>query len=183
MPQAEYGHWTPPVYRAGYIYSNQETLYRWENGVINATDTEYESVFPSLTPYRTATVFYCDQWLQFQAALIDPSRYDMETAEPPFHRWYRLTFHHDAGISRVDIAGLEVTLAGTGAHWITPLGLDSYCTNASSVASQGLAGDLSILIALIAFSCKSSDLQQVLLIDKAWNHNHWRGHNHRHGSK
>lgn len=182
-PRADYDHWMPPIYTAGYIYSPQASLYRWRNGEITAADTDYESTFPSLTPYRTATVFYCDQWLHFQVAVIDPSRHNMATAEDHLHRWYRLTFHHDAGISRVDIAGPEVTLSGTAAHWASPLGLDPYCPNSDTVASRGLAGDISILIALIAFSCSSDDLQQVLLNDEAWHHNNWRGHNYHHGSK
>jgi hypothetical protein len=99
------------------------------------------------------------------------------------HRWYRIMFHHDAGISRVDIAGPEVTLAGTGAHWVSPLGLNSYCPNSDTMASRGLAGDISILITLIAFSCSSGDLQQVLLNNKVWHYNRWKGHNYHHGSK
>ena len=183
-PRAEYGHWMPPIYAAGYFRPDLPRVYRWKNGVISATDADYEAVIPSLASYRTTTVFYCDQLLNFQAAVCDPSMENMATAEEPYHRWYRLTFENEAGVSRVDVAGSELYLPRAGPRWAHQLGLDPYCDSSSDASAlRGLAGDLAIIIALIAFSCRPGELDQILVHDRAWHHYSWRGHHRHHGSK
>lgn len=111
----------------------------------------------------------------------------METAEDPYHRWYRLTFENAEGVSRVDVAGLEIQLPRSGpgwAGWAHQLGLDPYRnSNSDASALRGLAGDLAIVIALIAFSCRPGQLDQILVRDRAWHHYAWRGHHCHHGSK
>jgi hypothetical protein len=127
-------------------------------------------------------MFYCDQMLQFQVAVSDPTQHNMVDAEAPYHRWYRLSFHNEGGVSRVDIAGNEYYLYGEGTSWAAQLGLETYCYEGES-ASQGLAGNLGILIALIAFSSWPGSLDDVLMCDKAWDRYRWNGHPYQHGSK
>lgn len=184
-PRADqYGYWIPPIYAAGLLCSNQARLYKWSNGVINGMSTDYQTMSPYLVHYRTKTVFYCNPWSQFQAAVGDASAMDMATANVPNDRWYPLSFHHDGGISRVDVGGSEQYLAGTGGNWVTPLGLNSYHRNHPDLpAAEGLAGDLAILIALIAFSCEPRDFDRMLLYDRPWHSYRWIGHHRRPGRK
>jgi hypothetical protein len=109
----------------------------------------------------------------------------------PDNRWYPLNFRHDRGLSRIDTVGDEQSLASYGGRWVDQLGLAAYnypdpdpeaeITPPDPPASEGLAGNLSILIALIAFSCRNHDLDTVLLTDRAWRRRQWRGHNRQHG--
>lgn len=128
-------------------------------------------------------MFWCNNWTQFVAAPGDASMRDMASsdASAALDRWWPLNFFHDGSLSRIDIPGDEVVLAGTGS-WIHRLGLDSY-SNRDASDSGGLAGNLALVIALIAFSCEARALDTVLREDRAWRHRRWRGHHHRNGSK
>jgi len=121
----------------------------------------------------------------------DASAMDIEEAEFPHNRWYPLQFYHDVGLSRIDISGDQPLLASPGGGWINQLGLGSYNYQESDSQvqssvpppSEGLAGNLAILIALIAFSCGSRDLDNILLNDRAWRRYQWRGHNRQNGRR
>jgi hypothetical protein len=157
-------------------------MYRWDDGVITATNANYREVSPQLIPYGTRTVFYCDQLLNFRATACDPTLQNM--AETPDNRWHRLMFENGAGFSRVDIGGQDMYLPATGPPWLGQLGLTRYCEAESDLLPlQSLAGDLAIILALIALSCRQSDLDQILVRERVWHRYRWRGHNHRHGSK
>ena len=183
VPQALYDHWTPPLYSAGFTRTFRERVYQWTDGVINNAGVNYETVSGTYTRYTTASVFYSDQMLQFRATVSDPTLHNIAEAEPPYHRWYRLSFHNEPGVSRVDIAGRDNFIHGTGATWVAPLGLENYCyPNTSTSANHGLAGNLGILIALIAFSCSPESLDNVLMYHRAWDSYMWRGHPYPSGS-
>jgi hypothetical protein len=182
----EYGYWSPPTCRAGFGPSNQGRFYRWSNGVISPVGGNTQLGSDYLTPYRATSVFYCNPFYQFIAAIGDVSMRDMETAETPYDRWYRLRFRYDEALplSRLDIGGSEDYLVGTEANWVNQLGLSSYVsTDPSAPIVHGLSGDLTLLIALIAFSCESRYFDRVLLQDNAWYRYHWRGHNRHDGRK
>lgn len=176
----EHGYWVPPTFAAGFKRSAPKHLYRWKNGVIDKMEADASTVCDFLDPYKTSTVVYCDPWLQFRAVPYDASSYDVESTGYP--RWHCLSFTHYEGISRVGIAGTAQYLAGGGQDWINQLGLSTYCNDNDNSQSQGLTGDLGILIALIAFSCRANDLDKILMSDKAWHRYRWSGHNRRHGS-
>lgn len=172
----------PPIYAAGYFRPHRPDLYRWEDGVISATNANYRDVSPHLTRYRTTTVFYCDQLVNFRATTCDPTSENM--ADDPDNRWYRLMFENSEGFARVDIAGQDRYLPATGPPWLGQLGLTPYCGVESDLTPlRGLAGDVAIILALIALSCRQSDLGQILVTERAWHRFRWRGHHHRHGSK
>jgi hypothetical protein len=142
-----------------------------------------------LTPYKTTTVFWCNPFNQFFTAKEDVSTFDMATVESPYDRWYPLAFEHEGNLSLVrfvaDQEYLVSTGAGTGPGWIHQLGLDSYrCPYGSypgAPRARGLGGDLSILIALISFSCSFNNLHHALLEERAWHEYRWRGHSHHNG--
>lgn len=167
-PQAEYDHWMPPVQAAGYHSPRRPRLYRWQNGEITKTDANYTEMRSMLVEYRTSALFYCDRFLHFRASLCDPTIRDMITAPQPFHRWYRLTFENDRGTSRVDVAASEEYLPNRRPSWISKLGLDSYCDESCETPElECLAGNLAIIIGLIAFSCRPGDLGKVLAEERA----------------
>lgn len=181
----ENGRWCPPIYRDGFSPPHPGHLYRWRNGVVSAIGQPNIQ----LTPYETTTVFWCNPFNQFFTAIEDVSTFDMATAQSPCDRWYPLAFEHEGNLSLVQFVADQEYLASTGAGaepgWIHRLGLDSYrCPYEpypGAPRARGLGGDLSILIALISFSCSFNNLDRALLEERAWHDYRWRGHSHHHG--
>lgn len=127
-------------------------------------------------------MFYSNPWDQFLATHGDASTRDIANAPVPDNRWYTLSFHNYYSLSRVDIAGPEPYLAGNGSRFIDQLGIRSWCNpNQDAPPADGLAGNLALLIALIAFSCRSDRLDTVLR--HSWSNYGWRSHTHNHGRK
>jgi hypothetical protein len=165
-------------------------VYRWRNGVISVA-TSYQwaegSPYPPhggvLDYYRSITMFYCNPWDQFLVADGDASTRDIETSDSPGDLWHPLDFRHDKGLSRLDFVS-EPRLAGNGGAFIDHLGLASYeRVDSDAPPSRGLAGNLAILIGLVAFSCRSRDLHNVLIRDRAWHRYRWNGHSRSSGSE
>lgn len=187
----ENGRWVPPIYSNGFWPQVPGHMFRWKDGVITWAEG-YQwyngggwgpGSIP-LTPYRTTSMFWCNEWTQFLTANGDVTTRDIATALFPDNRWYPLSFDHNDALSRVDSAFEHQHLAGTGDNWIGPLGLRSYSNNnRHAPQSTGLAGNLSTVIGLIAFSCRADELVAVLLNDRAWRRNEWRGHGREHGSE
>lgn len=185
------GRWLPPMYRAGFGAKSQGTVFRWSNGVITAPagyrwDDGY-AYAPNggvLNYYRSITMFHCNPFDQFLVAEGDASTRDIETAPWPGDRWFPVNFRHDGGLSRVDFTA-EQFLAGNGAAFIDDLGLISYQSqDPDAPPSGGLAGNLAILIALVAFSCRSTHLRDILVgHNRAWHLYQWAGHNHSSGRR
>jgi hypothetical protein len=187
----DYGRWLPPLYQAGFGPKSRGTVFRWRNGVITAP-TGYQWIdgyayAPNggvLNYYRSMTVFYCNPWDQYLVADGDASTRDIATANFPGERWYPVNFRNDGNLSRLDFAGDEQYLAGNGAAFIDQLGLTSYQSQEQGApTSGGLAGNLAILIGLVAFSCRSRDLRDILVNDRAWHRNRWNGHSRDSGRK
>lgn len=180
----EHGRWLPPIYRAGFLPQVPGYIFRWRDGLITwAEGYQYYNGYGwgprnvQLTPYRTTSMFWCNNHTQFLTADGDVSTRDIATSDWPLNRWYPLTFDHIGTLSRVGHAFEHSDLAGTGANWIGPLGLASHNPRRGPQAT-GLAGNLSTVLGLIAFSCQANDLYDVLVNDRAWRHNgEWRGHN------
>lgn len=122
----------------------------------------------------------------------------MDESPHPRNRWWPLTFEHEGSlvfneetgqesyfpgsISRVQETGQQSYLAGSGA-WTKDLGLGSYKDEYTGPAG-GLAGNLAIVLGLVAFSCKSRRLHDVLIQDRALRSGaRWEGHNHSDGRK
>jgi hypothetical protein len=146
-------------------------MYRWKDSgtVSTAADCHYyegEWLSKNAAPlavYRKATMFYCDPFNQFTTATGDASTRDMNKEQFPDDRWYPLTFRHSGTLSRVDVAGEEQYLAVNGSRWIDHLGLSSYANqNESSPDSGGLSGNLALIIALVAFTCRPREFDEIL---------------------
>jgi len=183
------GRLLPPLYSNGFWPQVPGHMFRWKDGVITRAEGYQwyngDGWAPGnipLTLYRATSMFWCNEWTQFLTADGDVSTRDIATSLFPNNRWYPLTFDHDGALSRVDSAYEHQHFAGTGDNWIGPLGLRSHSNNNRHVPqSTGLAGNLSTVIGLIAFSCRADELVTVLLNDRAWRRNEWRGHNREHG--
>jgi hypothetical protein len=184
------GYWVPPIYKEGLYPPAQAQLYRWtEGGTISAASDcrRYGTLWLSgemtpLTAYKSVTLFWCNPFVQFRIAMGDASTYDIATSAPPHNRWWPLSFRHDGAISRVDI-GKEMLLTTEDSAWVTDFQLTSHANHNAekNMGIAGLAGDLPILVGLIAFTCQEKDFDYTLLIDRAWHGYKWRGHARDHG--
>jgi hypothetical protein len=174
--------WSPPVYSAGFGQQSAGTLYRWHDGrVSQAADVSSSA---GLAPWKSVTMFYCNPFNQFVVTEGDVRTRNFPGSPAHQDRWYPLCFHHLDTVSYLDFAGEFPYLAGNRAGFIRRLGLESYQNQEDNAPrAGGLAGNLAMLIGLIAFSCRTGDLDRVLIDDKAWRHQQWRGHDRRHGRK
>lgn len=175
----ESGRWLPPIYRAGFGVQNRGTIYRWNGGEISTAGIPNAN---SLQPYKATTMFWCNPFYQFLAATGDASTRDIASTESE-DKWHAINFHHEETLSRIDYAG-DQYLAGNRAGFISQLGLTSYENQHDDApVAGGLAGDLAMLIGLVAFSCKRRELSQILINDRAWRNYQWIGHRRSSGSK
>ena len=176
------GYWSPPLYANGFGEQTAGTWYRWDDGrVSRATDVPANA---GLTLFQAVTMFYCNPWTQFVVTDGDVISRNVADGLPPQDRWYPLGFHHLGTVSYLDFAAEHLVLAGNRAGFIERLGLESYQNrDEHPPRAGGLAGNLAMLIALIAFSCRRRDLDAVLINDRAWRNHEWRGHHRPDGRK
>ncbi len=123
--------------------------------------------------------------MEFMIATGDASTRDMATSPGPHSRWWAITFRNEGNLSRVEESGEDRYLAGSIAPWMDDLGLGLHARRdvPPLPPCDGLSGNLAILIALIAFSCRSQDFDTVLRRDRAWRGYRWRGHHRESGRK
>jgi hypothetical protein len=175
--------WSPPVYAVGFGQQSTGTVYRWHDGQVSRA-TDVSSNVAGLTQFKAVTMFWCNPFNQFVVTEGDVRLRDLPGSPPHQDRWYPLCFHHLDTVSYLDFAGEYNYLAGNKTGFIRRLGLDSYQNREDNAPrAGGLAGNLAMLVGLIAFSCRTGDLDRVLIDDKAWRHHQWRGHERRHGRK
>jgi hypothetical protein len=202
-PRRVHGRWHPPEWAQGFLAQRPGNVYRWTdgnitlasnyawdprpvdgyaNGAIWATTTTDDIVWPRY--YRAATVFYCNNFDKFFTTQGDASTRDIATADPEY-QWQPLTFLHQNNNSHVEYAGDQEHLAVTEASWINQLMPNVYRRDESIEGPNfgGLSGILSIVIALVAFSCRAQDLDNVLRTQRAWRGRRWVPHNRRSGRK
>ncbi|KAG9236535.1 hypothetical protein BJ875DRAFT_222616 [Amylocarpus encephaloides] len=192
------GRWRPPIVSLGFFAQAPGRVFRWYNGTVydaseyrwNAShyDTPekadgaiYKRTISGAAEwpvyYRAATVFYCNRFDLFFTARGDASARDIVNG-PPEDAWHPLTFHHCNRISQVDHVGAHEHLYVREADWINQLLPNSYRRETATSHSGGLAGNLAILISLVAFSCANDDdLYYVLVNDQSWAGHQWRRHN------
>lgn len=121
-------------------------------------------------------MFWCNPFYQFMVASGDATTRDIDLTGPE-DTWYAINFHHEEGLSRIDYVANQY-LAGNDRGFIAALGLNSYRNSEEDAPkSSGLAGNLAMLIGLVAFSCKRRELDAVLVGDQAWRGYRWHGHN------
>lgn len=204
LPRTENGgRWAPPIYAQGFYRQTEGKVYRWKNGdvtrlenyrwhamYIEPTETDeaangvvMDPYARPLTRYRSATVFYANPFTKFRSAPGDATArnlYDQGEI------WHNLRFHHTGpNISLVDHAGEEDYLIGnnTRCSWHKQLVPQAYECQENNEESGGLAGLLPILIALVAFSCKTSELDDVLRRGRSWRNRNWVRHSYSNGSE
>lgn len=206
-PEYLEGRWVPPSYARGFYRQEPGSVFRWHNGSITRLDdyTWYhmpieadarntvangivaDSYRNPLTRYNAATVFYANPFINFRIALGDMTARDLYKEGDI---WHHLRFHHIGlyrDISFVDFAGSEDYISGSSTHksWHGQLLPEAYDCQEEDEGhdSMGLTGHLSILIALIAFSCSVEMLDNVLLRHRCWINRKWYPHNHRTGRR
>ncbi|KAK0123984.1 hypothetical protein ONS95_008972 [Cadophora gregata] len=185
----DYGRWLPPIYAAGFGRQNRGTVFRWSDGDIStASGYRWDDGYgktpndDTLELYKATTMVWCNPFYQFMVAAGDATTRNIADTVPG-DTWYAINFHHEDALSRLDYVGNQY-LAGNDRSFIRQLGLSAYENpDEDAPRSSGLAGNLAMLIGLVAFSCKRRDLDRVLLTERAWRGNRWHGHNHSHGRK
>lgn len=167
--------------RNNFIHINKSAMYRWENGVISHASEYSFSNTPHAIPlkeYRAITMFYNGG---FVLAEDDASKRNMRYQKYPRDRCFGLRFRHETSLSRVDLTGDESYMAKRpNTRLVKSLGL-GYCQNPGYSGNQnhGLNGNLAILLALIAFSCRCEALDKFLMSDSSgWNNYQWKPHPH-----
>ncbi|RDL40959.1 uncharacterized protein BP5553_00938 [Venustampulla echinocandica] len=192
----QHGRWLPPDNHLGFLTQKPGYVYRWNNGdvslaqgyywrddrvgnpvIANGTIYKYEGgdIWPQY--YRGATVFYGGSFFQFFTAQGDVGTRDICTSSPEAG-WHYLKFHHENRISRVDHDAPEEHLIVRSAGWIPDLLPEAYRSQSTRAVNQGgLGGLLSIVVALVAFSCiDKNELHYALINDRAWRGHRWVPH-------
>lgn len=135
-------------------------------------------------PYRTQTIFACSPLLPVIVTDGDASlgysvprqlcpcdsRFD-ESYTP----WYQLHFERRDGVSYVNSAGCgDSFVAGRNASWIPSLVPSVYQNTGDSAGpSQGLSGDLPIILALMAFHGRPGRASSIFR-DRKWHQGRWQ---------
>lgn len=190
----ENGGWMPPIYRAGFRPQIPGRMFRWTEGQVTDAGQDYYwhdgggfSYLHNqrLQHYASTTLFWCDEFTQFQMTELDATTIEIAASEVPNNRWYPLSFSHDGILSRVSASLEEHYLAGIDGAWVDQLGLQAYQNRRPRTppTNGGLAGSLATIVALIAFSCTNQDFLYHVLINLAAWRGQWRPHNAEHGRK
>ncbi|CAD6449849.1 26083eac-cb91-4279-aedc-91a5ad3fd6eb [Sclerotinia trifoliorum] len=185
----ENGRWVPPIYRAGFASQTSGRVFRWADGYITDAGGNYHWFdgdgwnYPNneiLHHYRSTSLFWCNEFTQFQMMEADATTIDIATSDFPNNRWYPLTFQHDGSLSRVSASLEEQYLAGREGAWIDQLGLQAYRHHRNR-PTNGLAGNLATIVALLAFSCTDDHMLYSALVNYATWRRQWGNHDAQHG--
>ena len=188
-PNSE-GHWKPPE-RADECECIEGRLYRWKKGSVSEASSNDQQ---DLHLYDHTAVFTAfPDTLHFLAVGYDkqdPNRYHEAG-------WKELGFAHvpltsNHGLSILGIHLSEYHLMAPPSQntvgWIRELFNEQYryhqqhhLEDGLPVKSAGLSGTLTLLLALVAFSCLPKDMDEVLKTSLAWGK--WNPHRRMNGSK
>jgi len=195
--------WHPPVVARGFFPPVPGDVYRWDNGTVSlaedyywyaqemgdpayasGTILPYNEITGEPVYYRAATVFYCNRFDKFFTAQGDVSTRDIYYCGPE-DGWLPLIFTHSNNTTHVEHMGDQDHTAVRDASWIGSLLPLTYRRGRSHTgpAQGGLSGTISIIVALIAFSCTAQDLRYVLLNHRAWRGHRWVPHDRPSGSE
>lgn len=198
--------WLPPKEKGGFSEQKAGIIYRCKNGQITKANgygwnprpiaTTADPVpyaggfvvkdngdgrFTPLVYYNSASMMFCGNFLKFMAARGDVTARDIVRMEDD---WWPLMFDHHANyVSYLRTAGQHKQLAAPGhSEWLKsllPKAYDYDVDNREGRAipkSGGLAGDLPLIIGLVAFSCSPGKLDSVLREAKSWRGDRWIKH-------
>ena len=169
-------------------------LYCWNHGQVHQVlrDSSNQVAFKSSLPLhdRTAVFTQFPDTLHFLAVGYD----EEDTNEYCDKGWQELGFSHgrspinpNSGLSTLEIVGSKPHLIAPGASWIKELFPEQYQyhpqhpNESPPPESAGLAGKLTLILAIIAFSCSPEKLEYVL--KRSLTRGEWNPHNQLNGSK
>ena len=165
----KYSIWKPPTIRNAYAPLGRTGWYYWRPGVVWPVPA---SDFPNIRHHSSSSLFWGNDSQSFFHVPYDCTARDVATAATidPRLDWGRLSFHHlalpdDRCLSLVGHYLGDNTLGSSGSiSWMPQLVPETYkCLGQSEY--QGtcqLAGDLSILLGLIAFSTTSETVLETI---------------------
>lgn len=168
------GHWYPPDLMNRFQSVSDFYRVSIHGEVTRVTDTYlledkgYLKDSRPLTEYQRSTIFWANAIDGFVVAdgLCLPHG-ESWSHLPSYQRPIDLHLNSEASIDTVQ-------------SWSRQLGLEMY---RDLRGESSLTGNLSIIIGLIAFSCRRKNLDSMLIHDRAWDNYVWRGHCHHHGRR
>lgn len=162
-------HWTPPQ-RSNEYDRQLGPLYRWTDGEVTVVQPNDRANTSALDPYECATVFtqYPDTH-HFLAVAFDASSQNVSDEGG----WYELGFDHHRQPANPDLVYSYFEIRGHRHHlatprpaaWIQQLFPTQYHhpnQPGQMVPFTGLTGQLTLLLAIVAFSCPENSLDYVL---------------------
>jgi hypothetical protein len=182
------GYWLPPNNREAFVIK-YGPLYYWEDGVVTrylpagTTPTYIKNTMQDIEEYSTASAFIQQQTGRMLAVPLNVAVSDLRLST---HGWMSVGFHHllpdnspagSAGsasyggihnLSCLDYTADQDRLAAPGSRtWVDELlpAVYDYQTPAPGMplpVSGGLCGKLSLILALLAFSCQEEMTDRVL---------------------
>ena len=148
------GFWKPPSTSPAIVIDRDTGWYIWSSGNVRRCPTAPQEI------YQSSSVFYSHEIDAFYAVKYDCSRYNVSDLSGHGARWdwHRLEFLHqrstDGCYSRIGHSYNQNVLGGVGnPAWFPQLLSERYRpTNPQHQTNTTFGGDLSLLVALAAFS-------------------------------
>ncbi|KAK3325060.1 hypothetical protein B0H66DRAFT_599247 [Apodospora peruviana] len=198
----QWGNILPPTHQQAYRDELAGQVFRYDRGTVSPAD-EYQWYRPVwgmaggiirpgnpvyAMPYKTQTVFACSPHLPIIVSDCDASlgttwfrhNCDCDDAnDGNTDSWNSLHFVNSNGVSQVNASSQgDQYVAGRNPSWIPALVPRAFeDTSQNTTPSQGLGGELPIVIALMAFHSSRGRASHVFSSRK-WEHNEWRGSEH-----
>lgn len=147
-------------YRNGQVTVDDNYGWYRRRGFFNSGEIAWRSPSGLQTPrlYKARTIFSCNPFLPIIAAPDDMTTRDIDDANGP--RWQALRFEHDREYPGLSFAafgehgmhyGTRQYVGGLNPSWIPSLVPETYKSPYSLPESEGLGGDLPLILALMSF--------------------------------
>ncbi|KIW68116.1 hypothetical protein PV04_04083 [Phialophora macrospora] len=144
-------YWSPPISRSQFVKTYSTDWLTWDPDSCTIISPDPGAILPSV--YKRCTMFWCRERHGYLVVPVDCTDTDLR-AEPI--RWRRLSFGSCANRPGTALVGYHkeryaLHMPGPN-HWFEDLLPDVYKPEECDGPTCTLAGDLSILVGLIAFS-------------------------------
>jgi hypothetical protein len=126
----------------------------------------------TLQPYKSYTVCDCGPFLPRIFTDVDAMSTNLADVMAPSDRYHAVHFEAFGGISYANNVGVK-HVASRNASWVGSLVPNAYRNIIADIPSQGLGGDLGIILGLMALTQRPGDTDDAFR--RYWNGNRWSG--------
>ena len=168
MSESDMCYWLPPSSRNQFDVISSTGWWIWDPGTINHNFRLRRPSAEELRhyqPHRTCSLFWCPDRQSYVLVPLDCTTTDIAANG---YVWQRLTFGRSQTPSRNHIATVGYSLGEFNLHirgpdyWFQQLLPTAYQTAREGQRHCALAGDLSILVGLLAFSVSPGDAMDAI---------------------